>query len=257
MALRGMLTQNIDKNDSPEYSGYTHESKESVRESLDSEIGITCEKCGRMLPEGSRFCNFCGAPLTGKEPTDYSGKAMSPFTSPAIPSAPAPASAPPVHGSTGINDLGALHSSYACAYGILISDILTIVFGAAFISLGIYISQNNYVRLAAFLGYNPYGWITPIGFLFVILGLIDLLIRKNHRLEIYEYGIRGKGSTGWLGYRMKPFQFRFDELIKVEKKTFMFPGVYITAGNGEVSEYQIVIRHAKEAVDKITSTMNF
>lgn len=284
MALRGSLTKNIDKRDSAEATDHSYErfenrepTRESFQESFYEEKATACPKCGRMLPENSRFCNYCGASLAVAEPEVNRDRRESSAGDSIAP--PASVSSSTMHSRTdtnypgaassctdvnypeaerrrvGVNDLGAFRSRYGCAYGILIEDILCIALGAYAIAMGMIIAQDDYVRFAAFFGYDPYGWIIPFGLIIVVVGMIDFFIRKDNRLEVYEDGIRGKGSTGWLGYRMKPFQFRFDEIIRVENKAFMFPGIYISAGSGEISEIRLFIRHSKKAVEEINSLL--
>ena len=263
MALRGALTQNIDKKDPAESSDYSFEQserQESAQESFYEEKGTVCPKCRRKLSVNSRFCNYCGVSLTAKEADGYEESRgfpaadHNPAPAASLFSIPVPVSAPSTHSHIGINDLGALRSRYFCAYGILIVNIIFIAVGSAIIGWGAYVSQNSYVRLAAFFGYDPYGGLIPLGLFIVIICLIDLFIRKENCLEIYEYGIRGKGSVGWIGYHIKPFQFRFDEIISVENKAFaLIPGVCITAGNGDIREIHIFIRRANDAVEEINS----
>lgn len=258
MALRGMLTQNIDKKESSEIPDFDYERTELVWEPFDSENDVICPQCGRMLHENSRFCNHCGAPLFSSGEKYYDERLDPSYsnTTACIPfaSEPLSASIPETHNRTGVNDLGALRSRYSCALGILIGNIIFIAVGSAIIIWGVYMQQNDYVRLAAFFGYNPYEGLIPLGVIIVIACLIDLFIRKENYLEIYEYGIRGKGSVGWLGYRLMPFQFRFDEIINVENKVFaLVPGICITAGSGDIREIHTFIRQANNAVEEINS----
>ena len=69
MALRGMLTQNIDRKEAEDYSANTDERKEPVQKAYtDKELSveneqIICPGCGKVLDETSKFCRFCGIPL--------------------------------------------------------------------------------------------------------------------------------------------------------------------------------------------------
>ena len=95
-----------------------------------------------------------------------------------------------------------------------------------------------------------------LGIALAVLAMVEFLIRKNNVLEVYEYGVRGKGSKGGLlsAYNLKPYQFYYDEIIKVEnQKIGLSPGVCITArSNGVICEVCSFVRDGDNAVYEIS-----
>ena len=271
MALRGMLTQNIDREEAEDYSANTDERKEPVQKAYtDKELSveneqIICPGCGKVLDETSKFCRFCGTPLAKSNRTmnsSYEAGRINPYSETVYKKEDRELdhrddiSFRSSDRRTGAGTLGALYKRYAFAYRIYIGAVLSLGISIGVISYALIISQDFYVRLATFFGDNSVSLLLFLGIALAVLAMVEFLIRKNNVLEVYEYGVRGKGSKGGLlsAYNLKPYQFYYDEIIKVEnQKIGLSPGVCITArSNGVICEVCSFVRDGDNAVYEIS-----
>lgn len=270
MALRGMLTQNIDREEAEDYSANTDERQEPVQKayadkgpSVENEQ-IICPGCGKVLDENSKFCRFCGTPLTKSKRTmngSYDAGRINPYSESVYKKEDREldhrndSSFTSADRRTGAG-LGAFYRRYAFAYRIYIGAALSLGISIGVISYALIISQDFYVRLATFFGDNSVSLLLFLGIALAVLAMVEFLIRKNNVLEVYEYGVRGKGSKGGLlsAYNLKPYQFYYDEIIKVEnQKIGLSPGVCITArSNGVIYEVRSFVRDGDTAVKEIS-----
>ena len=268
MALRGMLTQNIDRKEAEDYSANTDERKEPVQKAYtDKELSveneqIICPGCGKVLDETSKFCRFCGIPLARTMNSSYEAGQINPYSETVYKKEDRELdhrddiSFRSSDRRTGAGTLGALYKRYAFAYRIYIGAVLSLGISIGVISYALIISQDFYVRLATFFGDNSVSLLLFLGIALAVLAMVEFLIRKNNVLEVYEYGVRGKGSKGGLlsAYNLKPYQFYYDEIIKVEnQKIGLSPGVCITArSNGVICEVCSFVRDGDNAVYEIS-----
>lgn len=150
----------------------------------------------------------------------------------------------------GSKELGSVQKTYTLGFGALIIDVAGVIVGLYFFIRGLQLADDYSYRIMSALGDRSATALILLGTFIMLVSALDFRQHKDTRLEICENGIRGKGSTGWFGYKLQSFQLRYDEIVKVEnKKISLIPGVCI---NSRDSEYCALVRGGDEAVKLIT-----
>ena len=150
----------------------------------------------------------------------------------------------------GSDELGAVRRVYPFGYRVLTSVILELIIGVYLLVRGLQLANDSTYRILSAFGNKSASLLIFLGIACILIAIIEFHTRKQNCIEVCEKGIRGKGSTGLLGYRIQPFQLRYDEIVKVENKTLgVVPGVNIQSKS---AEYCAFVRNGSDAVRQIS-----